>query len=358
MSFRLKILFSVLIFSAFLTGLSSNLKELGFVELGGKPVHMFPDSNYNRLYVINYETNEVDVINSLIFKKERTLKESSYPVFVSLSKDYIIVSDFWGYKLDIYRRSSLDYISSINVRRGPGYSLVRNNLVYFVSQREYYLQVLDLDNMRVSQEFELSGRVPKFYFFGDIAILPYYDNYHTWSWDFEFPESVGFINVSSLFRWNLEGMIKKPLNVLEIEEGKYIITGYLDQGIWEFNWGNMKVEKFIDWDRHSHIMDMCYFNDYVVVPSMSDENLFYARIDTKSVSSVPSSRGVMSVLNYEDEYLFALSNFENKILIYDKNMNKIEEHNTGDYPISMCVIDDKLFVLCMDDARIDVMEIW
>ncbi len=336
---------------------SADIFGIGYIELEGKPVHMFPDEVYNRIYVVNYQTNEVDVVNSLILKKQRSLKESKYPVYVSLSEKYIIVSDFWGYKLDFYLRSSMDFLRSVNVRQGPGYSYVRNDLLYFVTQREYYLQVLDIDNFTVSQEFELSGRVPKFYFYEDIVILPYYDNYHTWSRDFELEESVGFINVSSLFRWNLEGMTKKPLNILEIEQGKYIITGYLDNGIWKFDWGSMNVDEYITWKGHSHIMDMAFFCDDVVIPSMSDEYIYFVNLNSKFTDKVKSARGIIALENYGDEILIALSNFENKVLVYDSGRNLAGEYETGDYPISMCILDNRLYVLSMDDARIDVFKI-
>jgi hypothetical protein len=327
------------------------------IDIGGKPVHLFSDFENNRLFVVDYENEVVKVVDTIEKKVIRKLDKSSYPVFCSISSNYIIVSDFWGYKLDFYNRYNLEFSHSVKTRRGPGFSVVQDDLLYFVTQREYYLQVLDIERRGIYQEFELTGRVPKFYMLDGLAILPYYDNYHTWSRDFELDNSIGIINVSSIFRWNIEGQVKKPLNIIRLEEGKYAISGYLDHGIHTISWGKMGIEVLTEWNGHSHIMDMVKFRDYLIVPSMSEEQLFLYDMERRGIVVKECAKGVLDVETYEDKYFVLCSNFDEKIQVFDENLNMIEEHQTGNYPIKCLIEEKKCYVLCMDSAEINVFEI-
>lgn len=351
------LLIAFLILSGSLLFSEKIFQHITDINIEGKPVHMFSDDIFNRIFVVDYENEVVKVVDIQKQQVVKTLDKSSYPVYCSLSADYVIVSDFWGYKLDFYHRDNLDFSHSIQTRRGPGYSIVQGDLLYFVTQREYYLQVLDIERKGIYQEFDLTGRVPKFYMFDGLAILPYYDNYHTWSRDFELENSIGIINVSSIFRWNIEGHVKKPLNVVRIGEGKYAISGYLDNGVHTISWGKMGIEVLTEWEGHSHIMDMIRFGDTLIIPSMSEEQVYIYDLVLKSLSVRECAKGVLDVENYKDEYYVLCSNFDEKLQVFDEYNQLIEEHETGAYPIKCMIEDNRCYILCMDSAEINIFEI-
>jgi len=333
------------------------LLHIDDIEIGGKPVHLFPDEELERLFVVDYLNETVKVVDTTLNQVVDELDQSAYPVFCSVSANYVIVSDFWGHKLDFYDRRSLDYSHAMPVRAGPGYSIVRGDLLYFVSQREFYLQVADIRRKKVYQEFELTGRVPKFFILDDLAILPYYDNYHTWSRDFELEDSIGIINLSSIFRWSIEGKIKKPLNVIRLAEGRYAVAGYLDTGIHEINWGSKDVKTLVDWEGHSHIMDMIQTGGDLVVTSMSDPRLFVYNMGRGSLRKVPSLKGILDLEMMPGPYLGALSNFDETLQVFSDDYALIEEHPVGAYPIKAMSVGERLYVLCMDSAEINVFSI-
>lgn len=335
----------------------SVFQHIDDVQLGGKPVHIFSDPDYNRLFVIDYANEVVKAIDTDENRVVKTMDKSSYPVYCSFSRDYIIVSDFWGYKMDFYHRDDLEYSHAVKTRQGPGFSIVQGELLYFVTQREYFLQVMDINRRGIYQEFELTGRVPKFYMFDGLAILPYYDNYHTWSNDFELENSIGIINVSSIFRWNIEGHVKKPLNVVRIEEGRYAISGYLDNGIHSISWGKMGIDVLTEWIGHSHIMDMIRFRDRLIIPSMSEEQLYIYNLVNGELKVRECAKGVLDVETFEDTYYLLCSNFDEKIQIFNDEDNLIEEHAVGEYPIKCLVVGNKCYVLCMDSAEINIFNI-
>ncbi len=318
---------------------------------------MFSDSENERLFVIDYEQEVVKVIDTQSGKICMILDEASYPVYCSFSTKYIIVSDFWGHKIDFYNRDDMTFSHSIETKKGPAFSIVNGDLLYFVSHREYFLQVLDIQRRGVFQEFELTGRVPKFYFYDSLVILPYYDNYHTWSRDYELEDSVGIINISSLFQWNIEGLVKKPLNVLRLDEGHYVISGYLDHGIYEITWGSMEARLLIEWSGHSHIMDMELFGDCILVGSMSEEELLIYDYKKNKLQRAPSAKGILDIDHYDDKYIFLLSNFDEKLQVLSSDFSLIGEYPVGQYPIKMLIEKDYCYVLSMDSAEITVFKI-
>ena len=317
------------------------------IPIGGKPVHFFLDEIYKRIFVIDYQNENITTV----------LEKSSYPVFCSFSKSYVIVSDFWGHKIDFYKRDDLTFSHSIKTRNGPGYSLVKDDLLYFVSQRDFFFQVLDIERKGIYQEFELTGRVPKFYIYDGLVILPYYDNYHTWSRDFELQNSISIINLSSLYRWDIEGLVKKPLSVLRLQEGQYAISGYLDNSIYEITWGSMDTKTLINWPNHSHILDMTLFQNHILVPSMSEEKLFIYDFQENNLKEIDCAKGVLDIEFCNHEGIFLLSNFDEVIQLFSSNYELLEEHKVGNYPIKMLIEKDRLFVLCMDSAEINVFKI-
>lgn len=327
------------------------------ISIGGKPVHFFLDEKYERLFVVDYLEENIKVISTQTETLTTLLEESAYPVFCSFSAMYVIVSDFWGHKLDFYKRDNLAYSHSVKTRKGPGFSQIKDGLLYFVSQRDYYLQVLDIERGGIYQEFELTGRVPIFYIYDGLVILPYYDNYHTWSRDYELQNSICIINLSSLYRWDIEGLVKKPLSVLRIQEGRYVISGYLDTGIYEISWGSMDTRTLVEFQNHSHILDMTLFQDSLLVPSMSKEKLAVYNYQEKQLKNIDCAKGVLDIETYKHEGLFLLSNFDEVIQLFSPDFKLIEQHNVGSYPIKMLIDDDKLFVLCMDSAEINVFYI-
>src|SRR6056297_954681 len=315
------------------------------IQIGGKPVHFFLDEQYKRIFVIDYLEENVKVISTQSEQMTTILKESSYPVYCSFSSSYVIVSDFWGHKIDFYNRADLSFSHSVKTRKGPAFSVVKDDLLYFVSQRDYYLQVLDIERRGIYQEFELTGRVPFFYVYDGLAILPYYDNYHTWSRDYELDNSICIINLSSLYRWDIEGLVKKPLNVLRLQEGRYAISGYLDNGIYQISWGNMNTKTLLEWEGHSHIYDMAVFENYILIPSMSEEKLFIYDYDHEQLDAINSAKGVLDVEIYDREGFFLLSNFNEVLQVFSPNFQLIEEHSVGEYPIKMMIHDDRLYGL-------------
>lgn len=333
------------------------LKEKAIIPIGGKPVQMQIDGDQDYAYIIDYEKRNIKVVDLRSFEKVLTLAQSSYPVYTAFSDDYAIVSDFWGHKVDFYIRgtSLLDF--SVPTPRGPGYAIYHQGLVYVTTQLEHQLIVIDPDRKAIAQSFALIGRVPRFSIFDSLIILPYYDNYHTWSRDFELEHSIHLMNLRTLHRWNIDGISKKPLHILEIEPGIYALSGYLDQGIWLARWGSETVLPLAQWRGHTHIMDMVLFKDDVVVPSMSNDHLFFVSMQTGNLESVGSATGILSLVNYEDRLLFALSNFHNLLQIYDPFRVLVEEHEVGDYPIAMKSHGDLLLVLSMDDADLRVFQI-
>ncbi len=335
----------------------SLLTEIAQIELQGKPVQMQIDHAQDYAYITDYDKRVVRVVDLRSLDLAFSLTQSNYPVFVSFSEDYVMVSDFWGHKVDFYIRgtSLLDF--SVPTPRGPGYSVYHKGLLYVTTQLEHQLIVIDPDAQKVAQSFPLIGRVPKFSIFESLAILPYYDNYHTWSRDFELEHSIHLMNLTTLHRWNIDGVSKKPLHILPIDTGVYALSGYLDQGIWIARWGNQSVEALAQWTGHTHIMDMCLFGDTIVVPSMSNNRLQLVRVSNGSVDSVPSATGILALANYEDRYLFALSNFHNLLQVYHDGFQLKEEHSTGDYPIAMEIHDTRLLVVSMDRAILQVFQI-
>jgi len=338
-------------------GFSISLSHVYDISVGGKPVHFFMDDTHERLFVIDYLQENIKVINTHEGEIIKTLEKSAYPVFCSFSKSYVIVSDFWGHKLDFYNRSTLSFSHSVKTRSGPAYSLVKGDLLYFVSQRDFYFQVLDIDRRGIYQEFELTGRVPKFYIYDGLVILPYYDNYHTWSRDYELKNSISIINLSSLYRWDIEGLVKKPLSVLRLQQGRYAITGYLDHGIYEISWGNMDTTVMVKWPDHSHILGMTLFQDHILVPSMSEEKLFAYQVNKDELLEIQCAKGVLDIDSYQDEWFFLLSNFDEVLQLFSSKLVLLEEHSVGQYPISMLIDNDRLYVLCMDSAEINVFDI-
>ncbi len=327
------------------------------IHIGGKPVHFFLDEKNERIFVIDYLEENVKVINTKTEQITTVLKESSYPVYCTFSETFVIISDFWGHKLDFYNRSDLSYSHGIVTRNGPAFSIVKDGLLYFVSQREYYLQVLDIERRGIYQEFELTGRVPIFYIFDGLAILPYYDNYHTWSREYELHNSICIINLSTLYRWDIEGLVKKPLTVLRLQEGRYAISGYLDNGIYQISWGDMDTKALVEWNEHSHILDMTAFRDYVLVPSMSEERLFIYNFTDEVLDSVNSAKGVLDIEVYNDDGILLLSNFDEVVQVFSSEFQLLGEHTVGEYPIKMMINNTKLYVLCMDSAEINVFTI-
>jgi len=336
---------------------SLSLVHSNDIVVGGKPVHFFLDDTYNRIFVIDYLNEDIKVIDSKTETVSVVLKESSYPVFCSFSDSFVIVSDFWGHKIDFYKRDDLSFSHSVKTRKGPAYSIVKENLLYFVSQRDFFFQVLDIERRGVYQEFELTGRVPKFYIYDGLVILPYYDNYHTWSRDYELQNSISIINLSSLYRWNIEGLVKKPLSVLRLQEGHYAISGYLDNGIYEITWGSMDTKILIDWPDHSHILDMTLFQNHILVPSMSEEKLFIFDFNENTLKEIGCAKGVLDIEFCNHEGIFLLSNFDEVIQLFSSNYELLEEHKVGKYPIKMLIDKDKLYVLCMDSAEINIFNI-
>ena len=324
------------------------------IQIGGKPVHFFVDEQYERIFVIDYLEENVKVVSTETEEMISILKKSSYPVYCSFSKNYIIISDFWGHKVDFYARDDLSYSHSVKSRNGPAYSLVKDDLLYFVSQRDYYLQVLDIERRGIYQEFELTGRVPVFYLYDGLAILPYYDNYHTWSRDFELHNSICIINLSSLYRWDIEGLVKKPLTVLRLQEGRYAVSGYLDNGIYQISWGDMDTQTIVEWPDHSHVLDMTAFGESILVPSMSEESMYVYHINDKKLETVDCAKGVLDIELYNDEGIILLSNFDERIQVFSSEYQLLEEHSVGNYPIKMMIHNEKLYVLCMDSAEINV----
>jgi hypothetical protein len=336
---------------------SLSLVHKNDIQIGGKPVHFFLDEIYQRIFVIDYQNENIKVIDAQTEAITKILEKSSYPVFCSFSKSYVIVSDFWGHKIDFYQRDDLSFSHSVNTRNGPAYSIVKDDLLYFVSQRDYFFQVLDIERRGIYQEFELTGRVPKFYIYDGLVILPYYDNYHTWSRDYELKNSISIINLSSLYRWDIEGLVKKPLSVLRLKEGRYAISGYLDNGIYEIKWGSMDTKTLVNWPDHSHILDMTLFQNNILVPSMSDEKLFVYDFDKNTLKRIDCAKGVLDIEFFNQEGIFLLSNFDEILQLFSSKYELLEEHKVGKYPIKMLIDKERLYVLCMDSAEINIFNI-
>ncbi|HPF17001.1 MAG TPA: hypothetical protein P5107_03280 [Thermotogota bacterium] len=325
--------------------------------MGGKPAHFFLDERYQRIFVIDYLNELIKVVDIKSETMITTLTESNYPVFCSFSEQYVIVSDFWGHKIDFYDRSAMTYSHSVRTKNGPAYSLVKNDLLYFVSQRDYSLQVLDIERKGVFQEFSLSGRVPVFYIYDDLVILPYYDNYHTWSRDYELQNSLCIINLSTLYRWDIEGMVKKPLSVLRLNEGQYAISGYLDNGIYQISWGDMETKTLVQWQNHTHILDMTLWGDYILVPSMSEEKCFVYNHHQTLLKEIQCAKGVLDIEVYYDDGFLLLSNFDEVIQLYSNQFQLLDEQPVGQYPIKMLIHQDRVYVLCMDSGEINVFQL-
>jgi len=324
------------------------------IALQGKPAHQFFDPLFQRLFVLDYQNPGVQVFDAHSGSRLLELGGLSFPTFLSFSAEYLFVSDFWGHRLVLFHRDSLEWAASIPVRRGPGFSLVEGSSLFLVSQLEYALQVFDLESLALRQSFELEGRVPRFFLFDDLLVLPYYDNYHTWSRDFELEDSIGFINLDTMYRWSIRGVSKKPLHVIRLEQGVYLAAGYLDRGIWLIRWGETEVQPLVSWQGYSHLMDMVLFHDRLVLASMSEESLLSVFPDGSGLVTVPAAGGMIDLEPVGDSFLAGISNFENRLLLFDSTLKRIAQIETGDYPISVRFWQGKLFVLCMDEPCVQV----
>jgi len=349
--------FLVACFSWVFAGETPVLTLRSEVALEGKCVQLFVDETYGRAFVIDYLNHTVHVVDLVEERVFHRLTQSSYPVYLVFHADRIYVSDFWGHKVDAYDRESLLLISSIPCKRGPGYMLERGGLLYVASQLEPVLQVFYLPTGQELYAFPLEGRVPKFYLLDDLVILPYYDNYHTWSRDFEMVDSVAFLNPTTFTRWNIEGKIKKPLHILSLESGKYLIAGYLDSAIWRVDWGQKEVTEYITWKGHSHIMDVALFAGKIAITSMSEDDLFYLDPTSKELKRITLGGGIIDLEPYRDQYLFAAGNFDNLLYVLDGDYRLVETKPLKDYPIAMKVYDNRLVVLNMDGPILATYEI-
>jgi hypothetical protein len=351
--FLLSILLSVRLFCSSDACLENRIQ----IPLKGKCVHLFVDDVFGRAYIIDYLNRFIYAIDLEQNKIINEITGSGYPVFLSFHSDTIYVSDFWGHKIDAYDRDNLKYLFSIPCKRGPGYILERGGLLYVASQLEPELQVFLLSTKELLYSFPLKGRVPIFYLLDDLVILPYYDNFHTWSRDFELEDSVAFLNPTTFSWWTIEGNIKKPLHVLRIDDGKYIVSGYLDNGLWSVDWGQKQVYSFVTWKGHSHIMDTVQFLDKIAVSSMSEDTLYFIDLRSKELTEVLLSGGVIDLEPYKDLYLFALSNFDNLLYVIDERYELVETVAIPDYPIAMKIFRDRLLVLNMDEPVLTVFDI-
>lgn len=327
------------------------------ILLEGKPVQFFIDEIYQRAFVIDYQSRNISVIDIENRKIVQTLSKSSYPIHITFHVEWICVSDFWGHKIDIYQRDTLTYLSSLPCKRGPAFSLERGGLLYVASQLEPELQIFHLATAELLFSFPLQGRVPIFYLLDDVVILPYYDNYHTWSQDFEMVDSVAFLNPTTFVRWNIEGKTKKPLHVLRLDTGKYLIVGYLDNGLWSVDWGQREVAQLVSWKGHTHIMDVALFAEKLAVTSMSENDLFFYDFSSKQITKVALTGGIIDIENYDNQYLFGISNFENTLYVVDSTLQIREKYPIPDYPISMKIWKQQLFILTMDDAMLTIFSI-
>lgn len=338
-------------------GETSVLTLLSEVALDGKCVQLFLDEPFQRAFAIDYLNHLVYVVDLEENVIVHRISQSAYPVYLVFHADRIYISDFWGHKVDAYDRESLRLVSSIPCKRGPGYMIERGGLLYVASQLEPTLQVFYLPTGEELYAFPLEGRVPKFYLLDDLVILPYYDNFHTWSRDFEMVDSVAFLNPTTFSRWNIEGKIKKPLHILRMEAGKYLVVGYLDNAIWRVDWGQKEVTEFVSWKGHSHIMDVALFAGRIAISSMSEDDLFYVDPTSKELKRSALGGGIIDLEPYRDQYLFAAGNFDNALYVLNAQYGLVETWPLKEYPIAMKTYGNRLVVLNMDHPILAIYEI-
>jgi len=351
------ILFLFAFFGSVFSGEASVLNLLSEVALEGKCVQLFIDEAYQRAFVIDYLNHVVHAVDLKTNRISHRISQSAYPVYILFHADHLYISDFWGHKVDVYDRESLLRVASIPCKRGPGYMIERGGLLYVASQLEPVLQVFYLPTGEELYAFPLEGRVPKFFLLDDLVILPYYDNYHTWSRDFEMVDSVAFLNPTTFSRWDIEGKIKKPLHILRIESGKYLVVGYLDNAIWRVDWGQKEVTEFVSWKGHSHIMDVAMFAGYIAISSMSEDDLFYLSLPSKDLHRITLGGGLIDLEPYQDRYLFAAGNFDNTLYVLDAQYRLVETWPLKDYPIAMKAYHNRLAILNMDNPVLAIYEI-
>jgi hypothetical protein len=119
----------------------------------------------------------------------------------------------------------------------------------------------------------------------------------------------------------------------------------------------MDTKTLVNWPDHSHILDMTLFQNNILVPSMSDEKLLVYDFDKNTLKRIDCAKGVLDIEFFNQEGILLLSNFDEILQLFSSKYELLEEHKVGKYPIKLLIDKERLYVLCMDSAEINIFNI-
>lgn len=157
---------------------TSTNKVAAYTKIPGKFPHgIFYDKEKQRVYVVNEQSDDLDIIALPEFKHVKTISVGEFPPDVTVAFDKVYTADYKGNSVTIINSSTLDILKTIESKTATHFALAKNEKYIYVSNwKDDSVSVIDTKLDKIIKIIKV-GKRPNHLTFSRDGKFVYVTNY-------------------------------------------------------------------------------------------------------------------------------------------------------------------------------------